>query len=323
MDAVYHKRPRFSIAPRQKIAFQAVDAARLLGYNKAIKAPMIRDRKAGGDVARAELEADGRVPHACLICAPTGELAMRKARELAAAAVCSGTGKKPCGLCRDCRKAAADVHPDVITVARAADDKGRPRQNITVDQIRALAADAVVLPNEAQRKVYILAEAETMNPAAQNAALKLLEEPPKNVVFLLCTTRPMQLLETVRSRCAAVKLGGAEAETEPDGAEELVSGYLRAVNTRDEAQILRWCVQNEGIDAQTMQAFLDALRGRLTDMLCLRQKGGRLTRRDMLALCRLCDRCAGYLKVNTNVKQLFGLLAVDALPDGNRGNAID
>ena len=274
-------------------------------------------------MARDMLETNDRVPHACLICAPGGELALRKAKELAAAAVCSGTGRKPCGLCRDCRKAAADVHPDVITVARAQDDKGRRKQNITVDQIRALAADAVVLPNEAQRKVYILDEAETMNSAAQNAALKLLEEPPKNVVFLLCTTRPMLLLPTVRSRCALIKLGGTEGEAETDEAGELASGFLKALNTRDEAQVLRWCVQNEGIDPQTMAAFLEALRGRLTDMLCLRQKSGRLTRRDMLELCRLCDRCAGYLKVNTNVKQLFGLLAVDALPDGNRGNAID
>lgn len=264
-----------------------------------------------------------RIPHACLICAPTGELALKKARELAAAAVCSGTGKRPCGLCRDCRKAAAGIHPDVTTLGRLADDKGKSRQNITVDQIRALSADAIVLPNEAARKVYIIDEAETMNPAAQNAALKLLEEPPAGAVFLLCTTKPMQLLETVRSRCAAVKLSGAEERESGDEAEELAAGYLKAVNTLDAAQVCRWCAQNEGIDAQAMAAFLDALRLRLADMLSLRVKSGRLDRAALLRLWTLADRCTAYLKVNTNVKQLFGLLAVDALPDGNRGNAID
>lgn len=266
-----------------------------------------------------------RIPHACLICAPSAEAALDKARELASRAVCSGEGLlKPCGVCRDCRKVAAGIHPDVITLTRAADDKGKQKQNITVDQIRALSADAIVLPNEAKRKVYIIDGAETMNPAAQNAALKLLEEPPAAVVFLLCTVRPMQLLETVRSRCALVKLQGAEDPEGPDeAAQELAAGYLKAVNTRDDAQILRWCVQNENLDTQAMAAFLEAVRLRLSDMLCLRLKSGRLSRAELLALYRLSERCTQYLKVNTNVKQLFGLLAVDALPDGNRGNAID
>ncbi len=270
------------------------------------------------------LDEQERIPHACLICAPREALALEKAKELAMAAVCTGVGKRPCGVCRDCRKAQAGVHPDVITVSRLTDEKGKQKQNISVDQIRALAADAIVLPNEAQRKVYILDEAETMNAAAQNAALKLLEEPPAGAVFLLCTTRPMQLLETVRSRCAAVKLSGEEEETaEEDAAAELAAGYLRAVNTRDEGQILRWCVQNENLDAQSAAAFLDAVRARLADMLCLRVKGGRLSRAELRHLYTLCDRCTGYLKVNTNVRQIFGLLAVCALPDENRGNGID
>lgn len=266
-----------------------------------------------------------RIPHACLICAPSAEAALNKAQELAAKAVCSGEGPlKPCGVCRNCRKVRSGVHPDVITLSRAVDEKGKQKQNITVDQIRALSADAIVLPNEAERKVYIIDGAETMNPAAQNAALKLLEEPPPAVVFLLCTVRPMQLLETVRSRCALVKLQGAEDPEGPDDAAmELAAGYLKAVNTRDEAQIFRWCAQNEGLDTQTMAVFLEALRLRLTDILCLRAKSGRLTREELTSLCRLSDRCTRYLKVNTNVKQLFGLLAVDALPDGNRGNTID
>ena len=266
-----------------------------------------------------------RIPHACLICAPSGEAALSRAKELAARAVCSGEGpSKPCGVCRDCRKVAAGIHPDVITLSRAVDDKGRQKQNITVDQIRALSTDAIVLPNEAKRKVYIIDEAETMNPAAQNAALKLLEEPPAAVVFLLCTVRPMQLLETVRSRCALVKLQGAEDPEGPDeAAQELAAGYLKAVNTRDDAQILRWCMQNENIDARAMAAFLEALRLKLADMLCMRLKSGRFSRAELLGLYRLSEKCTQYLKVNTNVKQLFGLLAVDALPDGNRGNAID
>ena len=272
---------------------------------------------------QTEAFAGGRLPHACLISAPTQEACLKKARELAAAAVCSGEGKKPCGVCRDCRKVQAGIHPDVVTLSRLTDDKGKQKQNITVDQIRALSADALILPNEAGRKVYILEEAETMNPAAQNAALKLLEEPPAGVVFLLCTTKPMLLLETVRSRCALLKLSGESVPGAAEDAAELAAAYLKAVNSRDPAQIFRWCARNENLDPQAMAAFLEALRTRLTDMLCRREKSGRLCAAELMALCALSDRCTRYLKVNTNVKQLFGLLAVDALPDGNRGNAID
>ena len=85
---------------------------------------------------------------------------------------------------------------DVALVERAADKSGKLRREITVDQIRALAVDAAVLPNEADGKVYIFPEADTMNIAAQNAFLKLLEEPPRGVMFLLCAESREKLLET-------------------------------------------------------------------------------------------------------------------------------
>ena len=255
----------------------------------------------------------GRVPHACLICAPSRDAALAEARRMAAAALCSGDGEKPCGLCRDCRQAAADIHPDLITVSRLRDDKGRPRQFITVDQIRALSADAVVLPNEAARKVYLIDEAETMNPAAQNAALKLLEEPPAGAVFLLCTTNPALLLPTVRSRCAHVNVAGRE-DAPSDEAKELAAGYVKAVAAGDEAQLLRWCAAHEGIDGRSALAFLEQTRLLLTDMLCGRAKTRGLSAAGLMRLVALTERCIRCLKVNTGVKHLFGLLAVCSLP---------
>lgn len=271
-------------------------------------------------MAQSEERGGERLPHACLISAPTREAALKEARTLAAAAVCVSAGKKPCGRCRDCRKVEAGIHPDVLTVGRLTDDKGKQKQAITVDQIRALSADAIVLPNEAARKVYILDEAETMNPAAQNAALKLLEEPPAGAVFLLCTVNPLLLLPTVRSRCAHFTLGGGERDGADEAVQALAAGYLKAVAAGDEAQLLRWCMQNEGVDAKTLLAFAQEVRLRLADMLCLRRKEKRLSRADMLRLCALMEKLTQYLKVNTGVKQLFGLLAVESLGgSGNRG----
>ena len=263
-------------------------------------------------MAQSAFIESGRLPHACLISAASREEALREARRLAAAAVCSGTGDKPCGSCRDCRKALSGVHPDIITVARQVDDKGKQKAQITVDQIRALSADAIVLPNEAERKVYILDEAETMNPAAQNAALKLLEEPPAGTVFLLCTVNPLLLLPTVRSRCAQLSVGGAAGEAD-EAVKELAAGYLKALGTGDEAQLLRWCAANEGVDGRTFAAFCGEVRLHLADALCFRGRLKGLSRGDMLRLCALMETLIRYQKVNTGVKQLFGLLAVDSL----------
>ena len=144
-----------------------------------------------------------------------GDAARSRAREMAAAALCESSGAKPCRACRHCRKvfqgAFPGIHPDVALVERAADKSGKLRREITVDQIRALAVDAAVLPNEADGKVYIFPEADTMNIAAQNAFLKLLEEPPRGVMFLLCAESREKLLETVQSRCGEIRLAGGTA----------------------------------------------------------------------------------------------------------------
>ena len=141
-----------------------------------------------------------RLSHAYIISAPTREEGLCEARRLAAAAVCDDSLHAPCGKCRACRKADANIHPDIITVERLTDDKGKKKREIIVDQVRDMNSDACILPNEASRKVYIIDEADTMNLAAQNAALKLLEEPPADVLFLLTAPSAATVLQTVRSR---------------------------------------------------------------------------------------------------------------------------
>ena len=110
------------------------------------------------------------------------------------------------------------------------------------------------------------------------------------------------------------------ADAADEGVKALAAGYLKAVAAGDEAQLLRWCSQNEGVDAKTLAAFAQEVRLQLADMLCLRQKAKKLTRADMVRLCALMDRLTQYLKVNTGVRQLFGLLAVESIASsGNRG----
>lgn len=253
-----------------------------------------------------------RMPHACLISAPDMATAMADARRRAAAALCEASVKKPCGLCRHCRKAEAGIHPDIIVIGRLFDDKGKQKKQISVDQVRAMSADACMLPNEAARKVYIIEDAETMNPNAQNAALKLLEEPPLGAMFLLCTTNARQFLPTVRSRCAEFNLGGKAQEK--DGEESaLAAAYIKAVAAGDEAALLRWCVQNESMDNAAAVEFTAQCRVLLTDMLCSRENDRGLEREDMMRLCTLMDKCGEYLRFNVGVKHIFGLLAVESI----------
>ena len=250
--------------------------------------------------------------HAYILLSPSAEERKAAATALASAAVCSAPGPVPCGVCRACRKVRAGIHPDVITISRIADDKGRKKREISVDQIRNVIADSVVLPNEAERKVYVIDEADTMNIPAQNAALKLLEEPPRDVIFLLLASNAEHLLETVRSRCAEIVCGAQEEEPDAETV-KLGMAFLKRCAEKDEAQLFRWCASNENMDNAAAVAFVECTIGLLTDMLCRRKSTLGMSDREVYELEALMEKCLGMLRVNTSVKQVFGLIAVSAV----------
>lgn len=252
------------------------------------------------------------IGHAYLISSSARADAVRAAKMLAGAAVCLAGHDVPCGVCRGCRKAASGSHPDIIPVVRQTDRNGNLRRELTVDQIRELAADAQVLPNEAERKVYIIEEAELMNLNAQNAALKLLEEPPATVIFVLCAVNPNQLLETVRSRCLTLSVAGGEEAADEDS-RKLADGFLTAVRSGDRIRLYRWLAKNELNKIDLTTDFIEAALQRTADMLCGRASCGNLMPEQQMQLYRLLSQCADYLKVNVNPKHIFSLLAAGAL----------
>lgn len=97
--------------------------------------------------------------------------------------------------------------PDVLTVRRRED-----RKTIGVDEIRAMRSSAYVRPNDLEFKAYLLEECETMTVQAQNALLKLLEEPPQNVYFFLMCENASALLPTVRSRAPTLRMQSFEKD---------------------------------------------------------------------------------------------------------------
>ena len=154
---------------------------------------------AGNEAAKRQLSASvdaAHFPHALLLEGDVGSGRFTLARIIARAAVCASDDERPCGVCAACRKS---EHPDIAVY-------GEEDTPLTVDTVRELRAEAFVMPNEAPRRVVILRNAHAMQPAAQNALLKILEEPPARVVFILTCENRSQMLETIRSRCVCVTM---------------------------------------------------------------------------------------------------------------------
>ena len=162
----------------------------------------------GNDALRAQLSAAcaaGKLPHCVALVGPEGSGKHTLARILAAAMQCQADGEQPCGRCAACRKVFAGNHPDV-TVCEDPDHK-----LFGVGQARLVGADACVRPNEGRSKVYLFPQ--ELNPQAQNALLKLIEEPPAYAAFLFLTPEPERLLPTVRSRCQLFSMAPLDDRT--------------------------------------------------------------------------------------------------------------
>ena len=149
----------------------------------------------------------GRMSHAMLVESAYGGLSY--AKEIAKAVLCRAENA-PCGQCRDCKKADKDIHPDILVFSG-----GENVRSFHVDLVRDIRQKAYIRPNEADAKVIILENAQNMTVAAQNALLKIIEEPPGSVTFILTCDNKSALLDTVLSRVSEISSG--DKATEPPG----------------------------------------------------------------------------------------------------------
>ena len=145
-----------------------------------------------------------RIPHAMLIEGENTNDNLNLAQHIAKAAVCQNNNA-PCGVCKECHLAEIDAHPDITRV-----DTLDGKKFLSVAQIRDVRADAFVKAHSGARRVFIIENAHRMNEQAQNALLKVLEEPPKDVVFLLLASSKTMLLDTIISRCVLLSLLAAK-----------------------------------------------------------------------------------------------------------------
>jgi DNA polymerase-3 subunit delta' len=146
----------------------------------------------------------GRFPHAIILEGDEGLGKRTLALEIALSLVCKSEDS-PCRKCAQCSKVLKHLHPDVITYT------GSGKSNaISVDTVREVISEASVKPNEADYKILILEECTNMLVPAQNALLKILEEPPEYIVLILCAKTKSIFLETVLSRSVVFTLDGVD-----------------------------------------------------------------------------------------------------------------
>ena len=143
----------------------------------------------------------GKVAHAYLIHGEKGTGKKMLAGLFAKTLQCEAGGTDPCGTCRSCIQCDSGNQPDIIWVTHE-----KPTV-ISVDDIREqVNNDIIIKPYSSRYKIYIIPEAELMNPQAQNALLKTIEEPPEYAVIMLLTNNIGKMLPTIISRCITLNL---------------------------------------------------------------------------------------------------------------------
>lgn len=157
----------------------------------------------------------------------------------------------PCGICSSCRKILSNSHPDIIEIKPSG-------SYIRISQVRDLCEILAFKPYEARIRMVIISDAQTMNTAAANALLKLLEEPPERTILILTATEKSDLIPTIASRCQHIR--------------------FNPVSRKKLAEML---VESKGIDPADAGIFAAMANGSFTRALDLSDKS-RLLKRDWI-----------------------------------------
>ena len=251
-----------------------------------------------------------RLSHAYIA---TGDLA----NIIAMAVVCSASEKRPCMRCAHCNKSSRGIHPD-ITVVR----KQEGKREILIEQIRELKRDVIIVPNESDKKAYVIDDADTMNDNAQNALLKILEEPPSHAVFILRSSSPAELLPTVRSRCVELKSNDIR-ESADAAASAIANEFFEALKSGN-ASLAEFMFRLEKLSKEQFALFIEAARERdamemRTALAAERNRETSSAKNDWMLFSRaerILMKSNEYLDLNVNQGHISGLICASLIDFG-------
>ncbi|MCL2108112.1 MAG: hypothetical protein FWH20_02030 [Oscillospiraceae bacterium] len=181
----------------------------------------------------SELLTSGRTLHAVCFTGDDAQNCAKFAERAAQIFLCNNRkpdNPAPCETCESCKKALANLHPDIIRVRETAKD-----QKYTVALLRDTVTSANLRPNDGDLKVYILTNADTMRPDSQNTLLKFTEEPPEFVRIIFTAKSPDGFLETIKSRFVFINTDTEKSSTEvkPEHA-EIAKSFTNALLNNNE-----------------------------------------------------------------------------------------
>ena len=166
--------------------------------------PNLYENRRTAEMLGAAIE-NNTISHALLIVGPEGSGKSTLAMEIAMALNCEKRTDRayplPCGFCNTCRRIKGSNFTDVKYL-----EKSKDRATIGVDAVKDFREDMFLSATESDRKIYIIDSAHTMTPEAQNALLKVLEEPPTSVVIMMLANEADKILTTVKSRAQLISM---------------------------------------------------------------------------------------------------------------------
>lgn len=263
------------------------------------------------------LSTNESLPHAILITGGSENEREEIVKLLCHYAVCERENK-PCYNCSHCHKATTLSHPDITLV------KGSEKTKTKIynkDIIEEVIRTASIIPNEAKSKVYVLKDVDDkLPPISQNAFLKTLEEPPKNVVFIMTCKDGSKMLETVLSRCTQINI--PLTENFSDEGMAIAEEIVLSLNDVNEYSLLKatYKLKNKEISLSVLpplkMLFRDALMvtvgaEQTTKSEAPKKLKRKLTREKALALIETIDRATSLVHSNANHKLLATWLCAE------------
>jgi DNA polymerase-3 subunit delta' len=225
------------------------------------------------------LEAD-RLPHGLIFAGPTGVGKATSARALATVFLCEhASGSNPCGKCDACLAMETESHPDYHVLRkeliRNYDKSGKSKATeFSVHVIRPeLIERAGRKPSMGRGNVFILEQSDLLNASAQNAMLKVLEEPPGRTIIILLTDQPGALLPTIRSRCQTIPFATLDADLVRKELERRKIDRQTAIDAADLSEgslglALKWIQDGVVAHARQLTAQLNSVvEGRVPETL--------------------------------------------------------